>query len=81
MTPKLQEHRAADLAEGPVQPVAYDVFGAATASGFGRNVIYDAMNSGALVARKYGRRTVIMREDLIAWLKSLPVRDADKVAA
>lgn len=43
-------------------------------SGFGRGTIYAAMRSGALIARKEGSRTVILREDMDAWLRNLPKR-------
>lgn len=73
-----------DIQSGPKiggETVAYDVNGAAAASGLGRNVIYDAMNSGALVARKYGRRTVIMRDDLVRWLTAFPAYAPSREAA
>lgn len=41
------------------------------ATGFGRTKIYEAINSGALIARKFGKRTVILKEDLEAFLKNL----------
>ena len=37
-----------------------------------RTVVYEAIKTGELVARKRGRRTVILSDDLSAWLKSLP---------
>jgi Helix-turn-helix domain len=39
----------------------------------GRNTIYLAIGSGALRARKLGNRTVILDEDLRAWLQNLPL--------
>ncbi|MDF2809897.1 MAG: DNA-binding protein [Microvirga sp.] len=52
--------------------VAYNIDEAAQASGLGRNGIYREINEGRLIARKYGRRTVILKEDLLAWIRSLP---------
>jgi excisionase family DNA binding protein len=40
----------------------------------GRTTIYAAIKSGALKARKIGRRTIILDEDLRGWLASLPMR-------
>ena len=38
----------------------------------GRTKIYQAIKSGALVARKAGRRTVILRGDFRRYMQSLP---------
>ena len=40
-------------------------------TGIGRTKIYQAINSGALKARKFGKRTIILRDDLNAFLASL----------
>jgi len=42
------------------------------AASVGRSTIYENINSGALKARKAGRRTLILRADLQAWLDSFP---------
>jgi hypothetical protein len=39
---------------------------------FSRSMIYEQIKARRLVARKLGRRTVILSEDFHAWLKSLP---------
>jgi excisionase family DNA binding protein len=46
---------------------------ACTMAGIGRTKIYQAITSGELVARKYGKRTIILRQDLQAFLAALPV--------
>jgi len=53
-------------------PLALGIVDAARAAGVGRSTIYENINSGALKARKAGRRTLILREDLQAWLASFP---------
>lgn len=57
-------------------PLAHDVEGVMRITSFGRTSIYAAIKEGALKARKFGRRTVILDADLRAWLSSLPVREA-----
>lgn len=42
------------------------------ASGLGRTSIYGQIRDGRLVARKCGRRTIILPSDATAWLESLP---------
>ena len=53
-------------------PLAISIVDAARAAGVGRSTIYENINSGALKARKAGRRTLILRADLQAWLDSFP---------
>jgi hypothetical protein len=57
-------------------PLAHDVGDVVRITPFGRTSVYAAIKEGALKARKFGRRTVILDEDLRAWLASLPVREA-----
>lgn len=52
--------------------VAYDVNGAARVIGCGRNKVYDEIAAGRLDARKVGRRTIIPRAAILAWLDALP---------
>jgi excisionase family DNA binding protein len=55
--------------------LAYSVEGAAAAARLGRTKIFEAIKAGKLRARKEGRRTVILKEDLAAFLRALPERD------
>jgi excisionase family DNA binding protein len=57
-------------------PLALGILDAARAAGVGRSTIYENINSGALKARKAGRRTLILRADLQAWLDSFPAVNA-----
>jgi excisionase family DNA binding protein len=45
---------------------------ASVVSGIGRTKLYEAIADGQLTARKYGSRTIILREDLLKFLASLP---------
>ena len=42
------------------------------ASGLGRTSIYGQIRDGRLVARKCGKRTIILPSDAKAWLQGLP---------
>ena len=46
---------------------------ACTIAGIGRTKIYEAIADGRLTARKFGKRTLVLRGDLQAFLSSLPV--------
>jgi len=54
---------------------------ACAVSGIGRNGIYAAVNSGKLKSHKYGKRTIILRGDLLAFLSALPTSKPSTVAA
>jgi excisionase family DNA binding protein len=51
---------------------AMSVNKAALEANLGRDAVYDAIRDGKLVARKYGRRTLITAEALQAFLNGLP---------
>ncbi len=48
---------------------------AAQVAGSGRTKIFNAIRDGHLKARKFGRRTVILADDLKTFLESLPARE------
>ena len=51
---------------------SFSIEEASTAIGVGRTKIYELIGSDALKARKLGKRTIILKEDLEAFLTSLP---------
>lgn len=57
------------------QPLGYTVKEAVKASGIGRTTLYKDLKAGRLPARKRGRRTLILRADLEAYLTNLPSRE------
>jgi excisionase family DNA binding protein len=60
------------LAPQHLTPLALTVDEASQVSRIGRNQLYLAVQTGALRARKLGKKTLILRDDLRAWLESLP---------
>jgi excisionase family DNA binding protein len=51
---------------------ALSIAEACVMAGIGRTKIYEAIASGKLTARKCGKRTLILREELRQFLASLP---------
>jgi len=45
---------------------------ASALTGIGLTSIREAISSGGLKAKKHGRRTIILPDDLRLWLKTLP---------
>jgi excisionase family DNA binding protein len=52
--------------------IAFTINEAARVSGLSRSLLYIAIGSGALRARKCGRRTLVLAHDLSAWIERLP---------
>ncbi len=59
-------------ATATTHPVAYTIAATCKAAGLGRTKIYQLIKSGKLVARKCGRRTLILAADLDDFLRHLP---------
>jgi excisionase family DNA binding protein len=55
-----------------VIPLAYSVAEACSVARAGRTAIYEAIRDGALTARKRGRKTLILPEDLRRWVEGHP---------
>jgi excisionase family DNA binding protein len=54
------------------RPIAHSIEDTAQHAKCGRTTIYAAIKAGKLKARKIGRRTIILDEDLRGWLAALP---------
>lgn len=55
-------------------PLAMSIQDAVALSGIGRTSLFAAIKAGELKVKKYGRRTLVLTEDLKAWIDSLPSR-------
>lgn len=55
--------------------LSYSIHDAVQATGLGRTRLYAAIKEGQLRTRHFGRRTVILADDLKAFLASLPERE------
>jgi excisionase family DNA binding protein len=53
-------------------PLAYSIAEACALARAGRTSIYQAIRDGSLVARKRGRKTLILPNDLQHWIESHP---------
>lgn len=56
-----------------LQPEGLSLPEACKIAGLGRTTVYQAIADGQLVARKVGKRTIILRQDLNRFLVALPV--------
>lgn len=61
----------------PIDRIAVSIDQAVEISGIGRTALYAAIKSGQLLARKFGRRTLIAVDDLKAFLNRLPTVSGD----
>jgi hypothetical protein len=57
-------------------PISYPPAQAAAVTGRTRTRIFGAIKSGELEARKDGKATIIEHDELIRWVRSLPVVQA-----
>jgi excisionase family DNA binding protein len=58
---------------GPIAREGLSIAEACAMAGIGRTKIYRAISDGTLKARKFGKRTLILRDDLREFLSSLPL--------
>jgi len=61
-----------EKSESPFRRAAHSITEVCAATGLGRDSVYGAIRTGKLIARKYGRRTVVLDDDMRAFLEALP---------
>lgn len=54
------------------------IWEASALAGIGRTKLYQAIRDGSLPARKYGKRTIVLRTDVVRFLEALPAATAPK---
>ena len=60
------------VAEQSEDRIAYDVREACAMLGIGLNSFYEAVRSGKLKAKKLGAKTLVLRDDIKEFARSLP---------
>ncbi len=65
----------------PTAPIAYPVAQASKEIGVSRSRMYELLARGEIPARKLGGRTIILRDDLVRYVQSLPAYEPGGNAA
>ncbi len=68
------------IPDDQTSPIAMTIADVTRRTGIGRTSIFEAIRAGRLRARKAGARTLVMADDLQAFLDSLPDARAAKAA-
>ena len=61
-----------DASEQQFSKLALSISEVVKASGVGRTLVFAEIKAGRLLARKCGRRTVVLIGDLQNWLRAMP---------
>ena len=61
--------------------ISISITEASKRSGLGRTSIYGAIGRGELKVKKLGRRSLILVDDLKAWIVAMPEAKPSKIAA
>lgn len=70
--PPIPPEQQPSYGAGATPVLAHSIADVSRITSIGRTPLYEEIKRGKLKARKAGRRTVILDEDLRAWLASLP---------
>lgn len=58
------------------EALAYDVATAARIMGVSKATVFNELKKGTIAAKKFGRKTLITRAAIDAWVANLPARNA-----
>jgi hypothetical protein len=61
--------------------IAYQLPEAARIAGVSRTRIFEAVRKQELTIRKAGRNSIVTHDDLMEWIRSLPVKGKPPIAA
>jgi hypothetical protein len=63
-----------ELVEMPdqIRKLAYSIAELTEMSGVGRSFLYEEVKAGRLIVTKAGRRSIVLYDDALAWLTTLP---------
>jgi hypothetical protein len=61
-----------------MNPLAHSIAETCVLARAGRTAVYEAINSGRLIAHKRGARTIILASDLKRWIEALPQIEVKK---
>lgn len=68
----MSDRSPADKSPETTHKLGFTIDESCEASSLGRTAIYEAISSGKLIAKKAGRRTIILPKHLAAYLENLP---------
>ncbi len=68
----MSNHSPTDRSPEPTHRLGLSSVESCQVSGLGRPKIYEAIGSGELIAKKAGRRTIILPKHLATYLENLP---------
>ena len=69
---KVAHCRLGERSEAVMNPSVFSVAEACKIACTGRTALYEAINSGELVAHKRGKRTLFLANELQRWIESFP---------
>lgn len=65
------------MRDSVIEKQGLSVAEASHVAGIGRTKLYEAIGAGQLAVRKFGKRTIVLREDLLRFLAALPVTNVE----